>query len=75
MVQPVASHARTGGCLSRGTITSALREALSQRQEVVAAYLFGSYATGRERPDSDVDVAVLLDTETPTATTPSTAST
>lgn len=61
----VASHARTGGCLSRGTITSALREALSQRQEVVAAYLFGSYATGRERPDSDVDVAVLLDTETP----------
>ncbi|HXF71372.1 MAG TPA: nucleotidyltransferase domain-containing protein [Actinomycetota bacterium] len=28
---------------------------------VVFAYLFGSRATGRARPDSDVDVAVYLD--------------
>lgn len=28
---------------------------------VVFAFLFGSQATGRMRPDSDVDVAVLLD--------------
>ncbi len=27
---------------------------------IVAAYLFGSYATGRVRTESDVDVALLL---------------
>lgn len=32
----------------------------SKRKEVVAAFLFGSYARKLERPDSDVDVAVLL---------------
>ena len=30
------------------------------RREIQAAYVFGSVATGRSRPDSDVDVAVLL---------------
>ncbi len=41
-----------------------LREATNREFEqspVVLAYLFGSRATGRARPDSDVDVAVLLD--------------
>ncbi len=61
----VPALTRPGGCLSRDTITAALREVLLQRQEVVAAYLFGSFATGRERPDSDVDVAVLLDAQVP----------
>ena len=28
---------------------------------MLAAYIFGSMATGRAHPDSDVDVAVLLD--------------
>ncbi len=27
---------------------------------IVAAYLFGSVATGRQRPGSDIDIAVLL---------------
>ena len=31
------------------------------RFPVVCAYLFGSYATGKARMDSDVDIAVLLD--------------
>jgi predicted nucleotidyltransferase len=30
---------------------------------IVCAYLFGSYATGRESPMSDVDIAVLSDEE------------
>jgi len=30
------------------------------RQEIVACYLFGSRAAGKERPGSDVDVAFLL---------------
>lgn len=29
--------------------------------QVRFAYLFGSRAQGRERPDSDIDVAVVLD--------------
>lgn len=33
---------------------------LATQPDVLAAYLFGSYATGKARPQSDVDVAVLL---------------
>jgi predicted nucleotidyltransferase len=33
---------------------------LAAQPDVLAAYLFGSHATGRARPESDVDVAVLL---------------
>ena len=35
--------------------------ALAGRQEVLDAYVFGSRARGRARPDSDVDVAVYVD--------------
>ena len=38
----------------------AVRRCVSARQDVHAAYVFGSVASGRARPDSDVDVAVLL---------------
>ena len=34
---------------------------MSRRREIQAAYVFGSVATGRTRPDSDVDIAVLVD--------------
>ncbi|MFW6067482.1 MAG: type VII toxin-antitoxin system MntA family adenylyltransferase antitoxin [Myxococcota bacterium] len=38
-----------------------LRQVLRERPEdLVAAYLFGSVARGTARPNSDVDVAVLL---------------
>jgi predicted nucleotidyltransferase len=33
---------------------------LRAHDDVVAAYLFGSRASGRNRPDSDVDVAVIF---------------
>ena len=33
----------------------------SKRPEIQAAYIFGSVATGRARPASDVDIAVLVD--------------
>jgi len=36
-----------------------LEQALVADHELVAAYLFGSFARGSARPDSDVDVAVL----------------
>jgi predicted nucleotidyltransferase len=38
----------------------ALVNCLAAQPDVLAAYLFGSYATGQARPQSDVDVAVLL---------------
>ncbi|RLT39931.1 MAG: nucleotidyltransferase domain-containing protein [Chloroflexi bacterium] len=34
---------------------------LRSQPDIVAAYLFGSQATGRVHPGSDVDIAVLLD--------------
>lgn len=40
-------------------IVAALRQALSGRQDVRLALLFGSRARGRSRPESDADVAVL----------------
>ena len=39
-----------------------LREVLA-KYPVKAAYLFGSYARGDERPDSDVDIYVQVDYE------------
>ena len=41
--------------------TSAVVGCMSGRREIQAAYVFGSVATRRARPDSDVDVAVLVD--------------
>lgn len=41
----------------------ALTEYLATQQDVMAAYLFGSRATGRARAESDVDVALLLNEE------------
>jgi len=32
-----------------------------QDRAILAAYLFGSFARNRQRPESDVDIAVLLD--------------
>ncbi|MEQ1910501.1 MAG: nucleotidyltransferase domain-containing protein [Vicinamibacterales bacterium] len=32
----------------------------ASRREIQAAYLFGSRATGKSRPNSDVDIAVLV---------------
>ncbi|MFH1292708.1 MAG: nucleotidyltransferase domain-containing protein [Pseudomonadota bacterium] len=33
----------------------------SNNNEVIAVYLFGSYAEGKERPLSDIDIGILLD--------------
>ena len=38
-----------------------IRSYFAKRKEVVAVYLFGSYATGKETGSSDVDIAVLVD--------------
>src|SRR5690606_3426590 len=41
-------------------LVRALARALMPLTEVKAAYLFGSHANDRARPDSDIDVAVLF---------------
>ncbi|WP_319409025.1 nucleotidyltransferase domain-containing protein [uncultured Desulfosarcina sp.] len=40
--------------------TTTIGNYFKDRKEVVAAYLFGSHAAGKERPFSDVDVGVVL---------------
>ncbi|MDI6689768.1 MAG: nucleotidyltransferase domain-containing protein [Actinomycetota bacterium] len=42
-----------------------LIEMFKQDEEVIAVYLFGSYATGNIGPLSDVDIAVLLNPKFP----------
>ncbi|HUP21750.1 MAG TPA: nucleotidyltransferase domain-containing protein [Thermoanaerobaculia bacterium] len=49
------------GDLNLETIRSRLQVALSEVPGIVAAYLFGSVATGRSHAGSDVDVAILRD--------------
>jgi predicted nucleotidyltransferase len=46
-------------------LLDAIARALAPLDEVQAALLFGSRATGRARPESDIDVAVLLRQESP----------
>jgi predicted nucleotidyltransferase len=45
------------------SIAAKIRPVLSGCEEIVAAYLFGSAVSDRRRPDSDIDIAVLLDEE------------
>lgn len=49
--------------MDRDALIDNLRAWLAGRPGVVCAWLFGSRARGSERPDSDVDVALLLDHE------------
>lgn len=42
-----------------------LIEKLSIDRDIVAIYLFGSYAEGKQTPVSDIDLAVLLDGDFP----------
>ena len=43
-------------------LLTAVRQALEENDAVVAAWLYGSVARGEDRPQSDVDFAVLLKT-------------
>src|SRR5260370_10441192 len=45
---------------SSSSIRDAVAECVSSKREILAAYVFGSVATGRTREGSDIDVAVLL---------------
>ena len=47
--------------LRKRSIADPIASYFKVRPEVVAVYLFGSYAPGREKPFSDIDLGVLLD--------------
>lgn len=38
-----------------------IKSYFENKKEVIAVYLFGSYAVGKEQPFSDVDVGILFD--------------
>lgn len=37
---------------------AAVRDALARQPDIVLAFVFGSFAAGTQRPDSDIDIAV-----------------
>ena len=45
------------------TAAERVSELVAGKPEILAAYIFGSVATGRARANSDIDIAVLLDAE------------
>ena len=44
-----------------GLNQTGLMEYLAAQPDIIAVYLFGSSASGETRPDSDIDLAILLD--------------
>jgi len=59
----IRTSERQRACLEGEELIEALQRYFAAQPDVVAAYLFGSQATGRARPESDVDTAVLLSEE------------
>ena len=47
--------------LSQSDILSTASSVIQTYPSITSAYLFGSYAKGTARPDSDVDIALFLD--------------
>ncbi|WPX07819.1 type VII toxin-antitoxin system MntA family adenylyltransferase antitoxin [Anaerocellum danielii] len=49
--------------IEKSKILEVLKEYFEKESAIVFAYLFGSYAKGKEREDSDVDIAVYVNEE------------
>ena len=56
-----------GGEISapKSMIESRIKDYFNDRAHIAAVYLFGSHAVGKERSDSDVDIAILFKTRDP----------
>lgn len=61
------SYSRKEELTERGKDLAQVVEFLKRNEDIIAAYLFGSYATTRESPLSDLDIAVLLDSRFPSS--------
>ncbi len=51
--------------VTREELGKTIADYCAGRAEIAACYLYGSYATGKARPDSDIDLAFLLDASVP----------
>lgn len=58
-----ASESATAGILDTAQIESAVREAASPIPAIKTVILFGSYARGEARADSDIDLRLEVDRE------------
>lgn len=48
-----------------GELEEKIKDYFNNKKEVIAVYLFGSYAEGRERDLSDIDIGIVLDGRDP----------
>ena len=51
---------RSNGIQMNPKLARSLKVFFAQRQEILLAFLFGSFAKGQARPSSDVDIGVLF---------------
>ncbi len=56
---------KNGLCIVSEKLRGKIVDALSHIPEAIAAYIIGSVASGRERGDSDFDLAVVVDRKKP----------
>lgn len=52
---------QVAGAAGAAQLERRLLQALMPREEILESYLFGSRATGRAQPHSDIDIAVYVD--------------
>jgi len=58
-IQPISR------CSMCNTLEEKIKAYFKSKKEVIAVFLFGSYAVGKERPFSDIDIGILLDSRDP----------
>ena len=56
-----------GAALTLAAASRVVARCAARHPDIQAAYIFGSVAQGRARPDSDIDIAVLLGRRLPDA--------
>ncbi|RLG27622.1 nucleotidyltransferase domain-containing protein [Methanosarcinales archaeon] len=56
----VISHKLTMKTISRSNIKEQVSFFAQKHKEIIAVYLFGSIATGRNKLDSDIDIAIMV---------------
>ncbi|OGG15650.1 hypothetical protein A3D77_01320 [Candidatus Gottesmanbacteria bacterium RIFCSPHIGHO2_02_FULL_39_11] len=46
--------------MTQSNLIKRIKQYFSNKPEIAAAYLYGSYARGEQKEDSDIDIAILL---------------
>jgi predicted nucleotidyltransferase len=64
---PIVSSLSTSRVSTLAAASRAVARCVARHPDIQAAYIFGSVAQGRARPDSDIDVGVLLGRRLPDA--------